>query len=255
MIGGFPPIRGNAPNTRTRDLRQSTLGINEVRDLGISHRLSFVDDNANMTRLLTNIRTDTNINMSSIHEKLSDMNTKCRDLQTENAKLSAKILGLKKKVHSLESRIDSIDGHSRRNNLIFNEHQGSVSEKWDETERKVRMFMTDTLELPQGETVDIERAHSLRAQRNSDKPHIIVKSSRFSDKSSFIQYARSKRRDSNGSLTVSEDFMPWVRSVRKILGAYVVRARNSNRSEALSFDKLITDEETQEQNTWLGAKS
>ena len=137
-----------------------------------------------------------------------------------------------------------------------------VSEKWDETKRKVRMFMTDTLELPHGETLDTERARRLRAQRNCDRPTIIVKSSRFSDKSSIIQYARSKLRDSNWSLTISEYFMSWLRSVRNILGAYGVRARNSNKSAALSFDKLIIDdkiynfnEETQEQNTWLGAKT
>lgn len=248
----YPPSRGNAsnaPNTRARASSQSTLGINEAGDLGISRRLSFADDNAHMTQLLTGIRADMNLNMSGIHEKLSDLNTKvdnisqtCRDLQTENAKLSAQNSDLKKKVDSLESRIDSIEGHSRRNNLIFHGIQGSTSEKWDETERKVRNFMSDTLEVPQGETVNIERAHRLRAGRNRDRPPIIIKFSSFKDKSSILHSARSKLRDSDGSFRVSEDFTPRVRNVRKTLGSYVVRARNSNRNASLSFDKLIIDD-------------
>ncbi|MEW8547768.1 MAG: hypothetical protein AB2693_30030 [Candidatus Thiodiazotropha sp.] len=261
MIGGveqnpgpprYPPVRANAPNapnTRARASSQSTLGVNEAGDLGISRRLSHADDNTNMTQLLAGMRADMNLNMTGIHEKLSDLNTKvdnisqtCRDLQTENANLSAQNLDLKKKVDSLESRIDSIEGHSRRNNLIFHGIQGSLSEKWDETEQKVRSFMTDTLELPQADTVNIERAHRLRTRRNRDKPPIIVKFSSFKDKSSILHSARSKLRDSDGSFRVSEDFTPRVRNIRKTLGSYVVRARNSNRSAALSFDKLIIDD-------------
>ena len=108
--------------------------------------------------------------------------------------------------------------------------------------------MCDTLEWQYADSVSIERAHRLRTRRNTNKPPVIVKFSTFKDKTNILQTAQAKLMDreqdteSETSYRVSEDFTSRVRSIRKTLGAYVVKARSSNKNAALSFDKLIIDD-------------
>ena len=70
--------------------------------------------------------------------------------------------------------------------------EGNVSENWDDTERKVRNFLCDWLEWIEADSVQIERAHRLRARRNTDSPPIIVN---FKDKSAVLQMSRTKLRN------------------------------------------------------------
>ena len=270
IIGGVeqnpgPPPRGASsrgafgptlPNTRSRASSQSMLGANEAGDLGISRRQLFTDEGASMTHLLIAIRVDINKNMTDIYSKLTTLTTQCddisktcRDLQRENSLLSDQNAELQIKVGALEARIDTIEGQSKRNNLIFHGLDGNKFEKWDETEQKVRAFSCDELELPYANTVPIERAHRLKTWRNLSKPPVIVKFSNFKDKSNILQLARAKLRDQRdqdpeyeASFRVSEDYTARVRSIRKSLGAYVVKACNSNKNVALSFDKLIIED-------------
>ena len=78
---------------------------------------------------------------------------------------------------------------------------------------------------------------------------MIVKFSNFKDKSNILQLARAKLRDQRdqdpeyeASFQVSKDYTARVRSIRKSLCAYVVKARNSNKNVALSFEKLIIED-------------
>ena len=150
----------------TRASSQSFLGATDSGNIGIACRLSKPEKLANMTQLLTAIRTDMNKNMADIHGKLSTLDNKCdnisqtcHDLQKENSRLSAQNKELQKKVGALENRIDSIEGYSRRNNLILHGIEGNVCENWDDTERKVRNFLCDSLEWTETDSVQIELAH------------------------------------------------------------------------------------------------
>ena len=81
------------------------------------------------------------------------------------------------------------------------------------------------------------------------KPPVIVKFSNSKDKSNILQLSRAKLRDQReqdpeyeASFRVSEDYTARVCSIRKFLGAYVVKARSSNKNASLSFDKLIIED-------------
>ena len=254
--GGFGQ---SMPNTRARASSQSMLGPNEAGDLGISRRQSFADEGSSTTHLLTAIRADINKNMTDIYSKLTtltnqceDISKTCKDLQRENSVLSAQNAELQNKVGALEAKIDAMEGHSRRNNLVFHGIEGRKNEKWDETERKIRGFLCDELEYEYSDTVPIERAHRLKTRRNTDRPPAIVKFASFKDKTTILQLARSKLRGREPepgaeaseapNFRISEDYTARVRSIRKSLGAYVVKARNSNKNAALSFDKLIIED-------------
>ncbi|KAL4236142.1 hypothetical protein ACF0H5_004528 [Mactra antiquata] len=78
-------------------------------------------------------------------------------------------------------------------------------QRWDDTEDKVRCFVSDNLHLPSSENdLHIERAHRLKSRGNRPNGPIIVKFSNY-------KKAAREKLDSNSSQRVSEDFTTRVR--------------------------------------------
>ena len=95
---------------------------------------------------------------------------------------------MRKQVSNLMDKIDNLEGHSRRNNLRIHGISGSLNEKWDVCEEKVRDFIKTDLNLPEYENVEIERAHRIKS-RDKVTCSIIVKFNRYKDREQILRGA------------------------------------------------------------------
>lgn len=264
IIGGIEPNPGPAggrgTSTRAGSTRQSQrssipssqslLDADESGDIRVSRVSGHGDpqhDATSLTYLLTCMRTDMNKNMSEIKDNLQTLNTKvgtisdtCEFLKAENQTLKQQNETLYTKVNDLESQIDNIEGQSRRNNLIFHGLKGNANESWEASETKIRDFISDDLDLPSGESVDLERVHRLRTPGNKNDGPIIVKFTKFKDRETVIRSARDKL-DCRSQFRIAEDFTPRVRQARRALGEHLVRARSNGQRARMTYDKLIVE--------------
>ncbi|XP_046542298.1 uncharacterized protein LOC124252685 [Haliotis rubra] len=131
---------------------------------------------------------------------------------------------------------------SRRDNLVFHGLPGSAGETWEQSEEKVREFMSETLHMGnEAETVLIARAHRINP-RNSRSP-VIAKFLKTSERSTVFKKAREiLGRD--GYQRVTEDFTQRVREDRRSLSPWFVKARDDNKRVKMRQNKLIIDGST-----------
>ena len=204
--------------------------------------------------LILSLKTDVNKNMSSINSQLTGLTTTitnltlhmnelvktCDTLRQENELLQKSNKEPVDKSSHLENSVDSLENQSRRNNLLIDVIEGSVSEPWDECEDHVRTVLRDYLKISQSNNIGIERAHRLKRSGKRNCPTIIVKLTSFKDKQMILKAAKDNlQRDSD--IYVKEDFSSRVRKHRYELRKFMRNARDQNRYTTLSYDKLIID--------------
>ena len=122
-------------------------------------------------------------------------------LIVSNNKISEEVNCLSKKVTKLESDLkvseekrERLEAQSRRENLRIYGLSEDRNESWDDTENKVREYMSRDLEL-NGDDISIERAHRIQG---SEKPRpLIVKFSFYKDKDRVLKTYRQKRKNAN----------------------------------------------------------
>ena len=104
---------------------------------------------------------------------------------------------------ALTTKIDNLEGHSRRNNMRIHGIEGTLNEKWDVCEEKVRNYIKNDLNLPECENVEIERAHRVKS-RNHDKCTIIVQFNRYKDRKQILR-AATDTLDKGSAYSVQQD--------------------------------------------------
>jgi len=196
--------------------------------------------NAELMSFMIDMKADMKSDLDQINGKVQDIFCTVNDLKTENRKLKEQNDTLKHDVANLTSKLDRLEGHSRRNNLRFNGIPGSARESWNESEQKVRAFIKHDLNLPDLEHVEIERAHRSQGGKSSHTPSIIVKFTKFKDKSIVLDKAKQTLKNSPNT-SVYEDYTDRVKLHRRELGKKLVEARGRGQYAAMSFDKLIID--------------
>ena len=125
--------------------------------------------------------------------------------------------------------------------------KGSANESWDESERKVKHFILDTLNMPEIVDVQIERAHRIESERADNCP-FIVNFSRFKDRYLILRRAREQMK-SNSSFAGREDFSEGVMCQRRELGKELLKARDNGRYASMRYDKQIIDDRVYKYNT------
>lgn len=196
-------------------------------------------NSADVLAYLQDMRSEFRTDLSSLNNKIDDISLTINNLKAENESLKEENKRLWAEIDGMKKKTDRIEGHTRRNNLRINGIDGTLNESWSETERKVREFVTDDLNMPEMGDVDIERAHRMQSQ-NPNKCTIIVKFSRFKDKDSILNRAKQVL-NRESTKRVHEDFTDRVKTHRRELGKRLVQARNNGQYASLSFDKLIIE--------------
>lgn len=103
--------------------------------------------------------------MGKLQSKVDDLKDHVVHLEKENESLRLSNIKLTKSVQNLEKKTDELEGHSRRNNLIFH---GLVREEGETSatcEERLRELFTDRLEI--AEDIRLDRIHRLSTKPNA----------------------------------------------------------------------------------------
>ena len=188
-------------------------------------------------------------------------------MKEQNIRLTKQVTDLQATVCRLESRTrdteiknERLEAQSRRDNLRFHGFDDRRDENWEESESKVRVYISEELGVDDS-SIQIERAHGLRS-KNTPRP-IIVKFTRYKDREKVLKAYREKRKaqnnaapdgamaDPNGGddephdirrdIRVSEDFPERVIKVRTKLYPFLKSSLEKDYDAYLKYDRLIVD--------------
>ena len=222
---------------------------------------------------------------TQVESSLKEVKETSNRLVDSNKKISVEVSSLNKKITKLESDLkasedkrERLEAQSKRENLRIYGLQEESNETWEDTENKVRKYITRDLEM-NGGGLSIERAHRIQG---SEKPRpVIVKFSFYKDKERVLKAYRQKRKEVNdlikqhereeqnegeGSdnpveldfgqfrkeVTVCEDFPNRVMKARNDLRKFLKSAVKEEKNAYLRYDKLVIDGELYEYDSEAG---
>jgi predicted nuclease with TOPRIM domain len=88
-----------------------------------------------------------------------ELKAEIKGLRTENETMRSDLNMVMKTNRQLQDRIDDLENRSRRPNLIFSGLQETENESWEQSEKNVKGFIKDILDII--EDVCIGRAHRM----------------------------------------------------------------------------------------------
>ena len=209
-----------------------------------------------------NILLDIQRSVSRLDKKFDNIQKSVSDLKKDNKKLKQQNEQLRKQVGELsttvseleclskqnEIRYEKLEGYTRRENLRFFDIPETPKETWDQSEERVRGYITETLGIDDS-SIKIERAHRLPS-KSSPRP-LIVRFSFFKDKDRVLKRYREIRKsqptnadgadDQLAGVRISEDFPERVRKVRALLVKFLNQALQAGKDAYLRYDKLIVN--------------
>ncbi|MEW8107368.1 MAG: hypothetical protein AB2801_20365, partial [Candidatus Thiodiazotropha endolucinida] len=225
-----------------------------------------------MTDLLLEIRRDVkqmNKKFDGMERTVKDLKKDNQHLKQQNERLSKQVYELSNSVTKLEARAkesekknEQLEAQSRRDNLKFYGIEEDPKETWEQTETKLRTYLSDELQIDES-SIKIERAHRL-SSKASPRP-IIAKFSFFKDKESILKTYRQKRKDRvntetteatgntnnvdenedstmrNKPIRVSEDFPERVKNARMKLYPFLRSCHEKGTQAFLRYDTLVVD--------------
>jgi len=111
---------------------------------------------------------NTNKRIDDLIEKFSSITTsleftleELKELKQTTQSLTSKVEDIDQihdKIQQLEEKTDDLENRSRRSNLCFDGVLEDAKEKWDDTEKKLRNLLDNTMNISTDEYT-IERAH------------------------------------------------------------------------------------------------
>lgn len=184
---------------------------------------------------LDEVLNDTKKIREELEKTQKDLSTVQDDLAAQK-EMNAKNEG---RIALLEDKIDQLENQSRRNNLIIRGVPEKRGESWNDCKKTVTWIAADMgLKIhPRA----IERAHRLKTD-STPRP-IIAKFTYHQDKEDMLKYQKYLEEPWN-EIVIKEDFSKTVREERKILGAYMMKARKEGNYATLNYNKLQIEEET-----------
>ena len=235
---------------------------------------------------LKQIMIDVQNSVKSMEGRFAQFENSLKEVQETNNKLiesnnqiSEDVGNLNKKVAKLESDLkvseekrERLEAQSRRENLRIYGLPEEKNETWEDTENKMREYISRDLEMNQA-NISIERAHRIQG---TEKPRpVIVKFSFYKDKESVLKKYKQKRKivndliqeqesarqnadDANEdqeeidfglfckNVTVCEDFPNRVMKARNDLRKFLRSAIANKKNAYLRYDKLVIENEVYE---------
>ena len=216
-----------------------------------------------------NVLLDIHRNVNRLNKKFDNIQKSVSDLKKDNMKLKQQNEFLTNKVDELSSsvaelecsskqnelRYEKLEAQSRRENLRFFEIPKTPRETWDQSEDKVRDYISNSLGIDDTD-IKIERAHRLPAKSNP-RP-LIVKFSHYKDKDRILKRYREIRNvraaqpssdtgnaddaDQPATVRISEDFPERVRKVRGLLIKFLNQALRAGKDAYIRYDRLIVND-------------
>ena len=173
-------VRGDSIN-ESRDGLQNSGDVKELL-LDISSEMRY------MNRKFDNLESS----MNSLKQDNKCLKKQNKNLTQQVEKLSADLQTVTELAKENEKKNEKIESQSRRDNLNFFGFDGERNETWEESENKIKTYISEGLSIDDSE-IHIERAHRLAGSKSVPKP-IIVKFSFFKDKERVLRAYRQKKK-------------------------------------------------------------
>lgn len=135
----------------------------------------------------------------------------------------------------LKDAVQDVKNRMRRNNLIIKGLHEKEQEGYAESERIVKEFFRNHLDIEAG---DIERAHRVGQHREGARRPIIVKFLNFKSKMGALSNASKLKDLATPKVWLEEDLPPTVQLSRKGLRDYAKEKRKPNECFSVRFNKL-----------------
>lgn len=145
------------------------------------------------------------------------------------------------KVDEIARKLDDLENFGHRLNLLFfGLNDTNLRESWETSEQIVRALCTDKLGIEIG---TVQRAHRIGRHRPNKNRPVIVNFLNYKDTKGILGKCAALK---GTPYSVSRDFSPRVRDIRRRLWAIgKERKRNSPTEKvSLAYDKLIINGDT-----------
>ena len=194
-----------------------------------------------LKKKMSEFETSLEFTQNLIEDKIIDLNNeveKKRNIQEENIENNNKKTDTQHK--ELLEKLRTLEDRNRRNNLRIDGITENENETWDETEKKVKDLLQDTLKIQN--YVNIERAHRMGKprERNTEnyRPRTIIsKLLNFKDKQIILQNAKKLK---HTGIYINEDFSDATNEIRKGLREEMKTQRENGKYSTIVYDKLVT---------------
>ena len=157
------------------------------------------------------------------------------------AELAEKVECLEKVASATREETLYIQSQSMRNNLLFNNITEDTDERPDDTERKLRKFLVDKLQMAQQKVDDItfERVHRVGTRRQDTRARqIVAKFNEFKEREAIRKQGSRLR---GTEYFINEQFPREIVDRRKKLIPRMMAARREGKRAWVSYDTLYID--------------
>ena len=150
--------------------------------------------------------------------------------------LKETVTKLKAENESIKLRLLDQETRSRRGNLLF---YGIAESENEDTDRKVKDFITKELDIPADEANDvvIQRSHRLGRRIPGRKPRAIIAALR--DEASKVRILKNTHRLAGKVFGVQQDFPEQIREARKRLWPELKKAKREGRRARILFPAAL----------------
>ncbi|XP_070550705.1 uncharacterized protein PF3D7_1120000-like [Ptychodera flava] len=221
--------------TSTRELRSRSSSLDDASN--IDESLDLADVIREIRDLKLDLKKQVYDRVDELKEDVTNLRSELKQNFQDCARLAEENRKLKDNVDNLTREVDDIKARMKRDNLIFYNIDQSPNETWQDSEDKVKSFISDQLDMD-AEIIEFERVHRLTNARTRPQP-LVAKFSRFKQRDQVLQKSRTALK--NSQFRVSEDFSPRVRDTRRKLGPFLKQAKDNGKRAFLNYDKLKID--------------
>lgn len=187
-----------------------------------------------------------NSRFDTLEESVNDIKQENRKLTEQNHKLTTEVSVLKDQMKNLEAQVsknaihqERVEWQNKRSNLkIYNIDQ-SPNESAEETETKVKSFLTRDLGIPESE-INMERVYRLPSHNSPNPVFIELSSVKTRDK--ILKIFKDKRKSgANLSIRVGEDLPQRIAQARSGLYHLMKESIDNQKQAYFKYDYLIVE--------------
>ena len=178
--------------------------------------------------------------VNSVKHELHDMNSNMQDILNKTHNMDKRIHAIESTQAKTQNDITDIQARSMRDNLIFTNIEENINETNEETESKLRVFMTEKMKINEEKVTQIsfERVHRLAGARRRGPRNIVAKFSRYKDREDVRKNASNLR---GTNFSVFQQFPQSIDEQRRSLVPIMNDARRQGKKAYISYNRLYID--------------
>lgn len=184
---------------------------------------------------ITEIERSLDFTQDLLDTKISEINKDWdRKLQMEIGNLNRCVFLAKQEADYFKDKLRILEDRNRRNNLRIDGINENLNETWEESEKKVKDLIRDTMKIE--ENICIERAHRVGRKDQGKTRPIIFKLQNWKQKELILKNSSKLK---NSGFYINEDFSDETVQIRKNLFKEMKHKREQGKFAKVVYDKLV----------------